>query len=101
MDETKPLERVTVNPANLGGEPIMRAHRLAVDHVFVILAAGDSHETILAGYPWREREDIRAWLVYARRLVEAASASNHCTECEFLKRSTCQELPTAQSEVFG
>ena len=34
-----------------------------------MLAAGDDHETLLQGYPWLEREDILACLVYARRLV--------------------------------
>ena len=34
-----------------------------------MLAAGDPPETILAGYPWLEPEDIQACLVYARRLV--------------------------------
>ena len=34
-----------------------------------MLAAGDTCETILEGYPWLEREDIQACLVYARRLI--------------------------------
>ena len=34
-----------------------------------MLAAGDTPETILQGYPWLEREDIQACLVYAQRLV--------------------------------
>lgn len=34
-----------------------------------MLAAGDTIETILEGYPWLEVEDVRACLVYARRLV--------------------------------
>ena len=34
-----------------------------------MLAAGDTIETILEGYPWLEMEDVRACLVYARRLV--------------------------------
>ncbi len=34
-----------------------------------MLAGGDRPETILDGYPWLEAEDIRACLVYARRLV--------------------------------
>lgn len=69
MDETKLLERITVNPAIFAGKPIIRGHRLAVEHVLGMLAAGDSQETILEGYPWLEREDIQACLVYARRLV--------------------------------
>jgi uncharacterized protein (DUF433 family) len=34
-----------------------------------MLAAGDSIETILDGYPWLEREDVQACLAYARRVV--------------------------------
>lgn len=69
MDETKLLERVTVNPKIFGGKPIIRGRRLAVEHVLGMLAAGDTPETILSGYPWLEPEDIQACLVYARRLV--------------------------------
>ena len=69
MDETKLLERVTVNPDIFGGKPIIRGRRLAVEHVLGMLAAGDTPETILSGYPWLEAEDIQACLVYARRLV--------------------------------
>ena len=69
MDETKLLERITVNPKIFGGKPIVRGRRLAVEHVLGMLAAGDSSETILEGYPWLEKHDIQACLVYARRLV--------------------------------
>jgi uncharacterized protein (DUF433 family) len=34
-----------------------------------MLAAGDSVETILSGYPFLAREDIQACLVYARKIV--------------------------------
>jgi uncharacterized protein (DUF433 family) len=43
--------------------------RLAVEYVLAMLAAEDSPEIILEGYPWLEMEDIQACLVYARRLV--------------------------------
>ena len=69
MDEKKLLERITVNPKIFGGKPIIRGRRLAVEHILGMLAAGDTFETILEGYPWLEVEDIRACLVYARRLV--------------------------------
>ena len=69
MDETKLLERITVNPKIFGGKPIIRGRRLAVEHVLGMLAAGDTPEIILGGYPWLEPEDIQACLVYARRLV--------------------------------
>lgn len=69
MDEQKLLERITVNPKIFGGKPIIRGRRLAVEHVLGMLAAGDTSETILEGYPWLEPEDIQACLVYARRVI--------------------------------
>lgn len=69
MDEQELLERITVNPKMFGGKPIIRGRRLAVEHVLGMLAAGDTPETILQGYPWLEKEDIQACLVYARRVV--------------------------------
>lgn len=69
MDESEFLERITVDPQFFGGKPIIRGRRLAVEHVLGMLAAGDAAETILAHYPWLEREDIQACLIYARRIA--------------------------------
>jgi uncharacterized protein (DUF433 family) len=69
MDEQKLLERITVNPKIFGGKPIIRGHRLAVEHILGMLAAGDTKEVLLQGYPWLEADDIQACLVYAKRLV--------------------------------
>src|SRR5262249_39696099 len=69
MDEKNLLERITVDPRIFGGKPIIRGRRLAVEHILDMLAAGDTPEIILAGYPWLEKEDIQACFVYARRLV--------------------------------
>ena len=68
-DHKKLIERITVNPKIFGGKPIIRGRRLAVEHILGMLAAGDTMDTILEGYPWLEPEDIQACLVYARRLV--------------------------------
>ena len=73
MNEQKLLERITVNPKIFGGKPIIRGRRLAVEHILGMLAAGDTIETLLEGYPWLEPEDVQASLVYARRLIESAS----------------------------
>lgn len=69
MDEKQLLERITVDPKMFGGKPVIRGRRLAVEHILGMLAAGDSAETIMQGYPWLEKEDIQACLVYARRIV--------------------------------
>jgi uncharacterized protein (DUF433 family) len=46
--------RITVNPEILGGKPIIRGHRLAVEHVLGMLAAGDTAEK-------RFWSNIRGW----------------------------------------
>lgn len=69
MNEEELLRRITVNPQIFGGKPIVRGRRLAVEHVLGMLAAGDTQETILEGYPWLEAEDIQACLAYAHRMV--------------------------------
>ena len=60
------LARITFDPKIFGGKPIIRGRRLAVEHVLGQLAAGDSIEVLLKGYPWLEREDVLACLEYAR-----------------------------------
>jgi len=69
MQERELLKRITINPRIFGGKPIVRGGRLAVEHVLGMLAAGDSAETILAGYDRLGREDILACLAYAGRVV--------------------------------
>ena len=69
MDETELLKRITINPEIFGGKPIIRGRRLAVEHVLGMLAAGETPETLLEGYPWLEREDIQACLLYATRVI--------------------------------
>ena len=69
MNESKLLERITVNPTIYGGKPVIRGRRLAVEHVLSMLAAGDSPKDILSGYSWLETEDIQACLLYARKVI--------------------------------
>ena len=69
MNENELLARITVNPDIFGGKPIIRGRRLAVEHILSMLAAGDTAEVILSGYPWLEAEDIQACLIYARRVI--------------------------------
>ncbi len=65
MNEQQLLERITVNSKIFGGKPIIRGRRLAVEHILGMLAAGDTTETLLEAYPWLEREDVQASLVYS------------------------------------
>jgi uncharacterized protein (DUF433 family) len=69
MSEIDLMRRITLNPAIFGGKPIIRGRRLAVEHVLGMLAAGDTAQTLLEAYPWLEPDDIRACLLYARKVV--------------------------------
>jgi uncharacterized protein (DUF433 family) len=67
---------ITIQEGKRGGRPCVRSLRITVADVLGWLAAGLSHERILADYPELTDEDIRACLSYAadreRRLVTAA-----------------------------
>lgn len=66
-EESELLRRITRDPRIFGGKPIVRGRRLAVEHVLGMLSADDTPEFILKGYPWLERVDIQACVIYARR----------------------------------
>lgn len=67
MNEQQLLERIVVNPTIFGGKPIIRGLRMAVEHVLGMLAAGETPETILREYPFLEKEDLQACLLFAHR----------------------------------
>lgn len=69
MTDRELLNRITVNPEIFGGRAIIRGHRLAVEHVLEMLSASATTEELLRHYPWLEREDIRACLLYAAHVV--------------------------------
>ena len=69
MKQKELIGRITFDPEIFGGKPIIRGHRLAVEHILDMLAAGDDQATILSGYPWLESADIQACLVYASLLA--------------------------------
>jgi uncharacterized protein (DUF433 family) len=66
---------ITIEEGKRGGRPCVRGSRIAVGDVLGWLAAGLSHEQILADYPELTENDIRSCLAYAadreRRLVTA------------------------------
>jgi uncharacterized protein (DUF433 family) len=43
--------------------------RIAVEHILGMLAAGSPTAELLEGYPFLEKEDIQACLVFAYRMV--------------------------------
>jgi uncharacterized protein (DUF433 family) len=69
------FERITHDPAVMGGKPCLRGLRVTVGTILGLLASGQSRERILQAYPYLEPEDIDAALSYAAwRLQEREEA---------------------------
>ena len=64
------FDRITHNPAVMGGKPCIRGLRVTVGTILGLLAAGQSKERILKAYPYLEAEDIDAVLAYAAWRLE-------------------------------
>lgn len=63
------LERITVDPARVGGLPAIRDTRVTVGMVLGQLATGRSIDEVLADYPYLERDDVLAALEFAASAV--------------------------------
>ena len=69
MDQTL-RNRITSDPAILGGRPIIRGMRIRVSDILGYLAAGDNRATLLDQFPDLEDEDITAALEYAQQATD-------------------------------
>jgi uncharacterized protein (DUF433 family) len=59
------VERITFDPAVMGGKPCIRHLRVTVGTIVGLIAAGRTEQEILKAYPYLEPEDLRAALSYA------------------------------------
>ena len=64
------FERVTVDPAQMGGVPCIRGLRIPVTTVVGLVAQGMTEPRIVEEYPDLEVEDIRQALAYAAAAVD-------------------------------
>jgi uncharacterized protein (DUF433 family) len=66
------FDRITFNPAVMGGRACIRGMRVTVSLVLNLTANGMSAEEIVKAYPYLEAEDVRQALRYAAWLAEEA-----------------------------
>lgn len=64
------LERVTRDPAVMGGRACIRGMRVTVGMIVGQIGAGTTIDELLAAYPYLEREDVLQALQYAAWLAE-------------------------------
>ena len=63
------FDRITIDPAQMGGVPCIRRLRIPVATVVGLVAEGKTDAEILADYPDLEAADIRESLAYAAEAV--------------------------------
>jgi len=66
------LDRITFDPAVMGGRPCIRGLRVTVGTVVGLLAEGKTRDEILQLYPYLETADIDEALAYAAWRAEEA-----------------------------
>jgi uncharacterized protein (DUF433 family) len=73
--EAVQIDRITHDPAVMGGKPCIRGLRVTAGTILGLLASGNSRGRILQAYPYLEADDIGAVLAYAAwRLEEREEA---------------------------
>jgi uncharacterized protein (DUF433 family) len=64
------LDRVTIDPARMNGQPSIRNMRLTVRRVVELVAIYPDREELRQEYPELEDEDIRQALLYAATYLD-------------------------------
>lgn len=64
------LDRITFDPAVMGGRACIRGMRVTVALIVNLVANGASLDEVLAAYPYLEAEDVRQSLAYAAWLAD-------------------------------
>ena len=63
--EIRQLDRITLDPAVMGGKPCIRGMRVTVGMIVGMIASGHDRGEVLGLYPYLEAEDIAQALSYA------------------------------------
>ncbi len=63
------LDRITSDPAILGGKPIIRGTRISVEIILEWIASGANRDDIVRKHPHLSLEDVEQALAYAAASV--------------------------------
>lgn len=64
------MRRIVFDPKILGGKPILKGTRIAVEFVLELLASGMTADEIVREYPHLTKQDVRTVLSYAAAVVK-------------------------------
>ena len=63
------LKRITIDPKVLRGKPVIKGTRIPVYLIVELMGSGLSEAEVLKEYPGLSREDVRAALQYASKVL--------------------------------
>ena len=63
--------RIGLDPGVLGGKPVIKGTRLAVEKIVELMASGWTEQQIAENYPGVTRDDIAACLFYASEVLKS------------------------------
>jgi uncharacterized protein (DUF433 family) len=69
------FDRITLDPAVMGGKPCVRGMRVTVGMIVGQIGTGRTIEEVLSDYPYLDREDVLQALRYAAWLAEDREVS--------------------------
>jgi len=64
-------DRIGFDPEVLGGKPVIKGTRLAVEKIVELMASGWTEQQIAENYPGVTRDDIAACLFYASEVLKS------------------------------
>lgn len=64
------FDRITENPAVLGGKPCIRGTRISVEFILELVASGASRDDILRSYAQLAAEDVEQALLFAAAFLK-------------------------------
>lgn len=64
------FDRITFDPAILGGKPCVKGTRISVEMILEWVASGAAPEAIVDAYPSLSPEDVEEAVRYAARFLE-------------------------------
>jgi len=74
------MNRIEINPAVLGGKPVVRNTRISVELLLRKLAEGATIPELLDAYPRLTADDVRACLAYAADTIANEEAFSFASE---------------------
>ncbi len=64
------FDRITYDPAILGGKPIVKGTRISVEFILELFASGGSLGDIVQNYPFLTEEDVRQAVRFAAQSLK-------------------------------